>query len=726
MKQVFFGATLLLLCAGMAPPSAAQDQSRFSGADATSRPSGIRTGIYRGHPVTYAIINGKPIFEGDIILDHVQDLAPGQPPAKRPKPEAAGIAYSQYFWPKNSMGVAEIPFIGTSGATNLVTALKKFNATFTGIIQFVPRTTQADYVEFNFDPIDHSGTGYSSVGRVGGKQVTGGSIDCSVGTLLHELGHDAGLFHEQSRPDRNNYVTISYANLIKGSKANFDQLIDNYQALGLYDYGSVMHYIAFAFSRNGGPVIESIPPGIPLSNLTGYTAADIDGIKRLYGAVPKIVTITANPPGLTVTVDGTNYVTPQTFNWVLTSTHTLAVPTGAQTLAGATYVYGRWNDASAASHTIQIKPGNKTLALPATSPAITVYTANFIKLAAYVATAVPAGAGTVSASPLAKSYSGASGVFYVARQQVTLSAAAATGYSFLEWGGINGPLSANPKTNFVPEDTASYNVTAKFTNQPVTTITTNPPGLGLYVDGKFWYGPRSFASDNFPSWTQGSTHTVSSTTPQLPDSINSRFAFSSWSDGGTLAHSITAAATSQTFTANFRPQFKPVAYATPSCAATVTLAPGSTDGFYSKGTNVTVTATTALGWVLTGWLNDLAGTANPQNLIVNDEELAVANYDTTAAALAVTSLAPASLTAGSAGQTLTINGTAFTPSPPSSIVFINNVFRTSQFVSATQLNVNLTAADVATAGAFQVGVSNFPSGAPCSAFVARPFFVTTP
>ncbi len=467
-------------------------------------------------------------------------------------------------------------------------------------------------------------------------------------------------------------------------------------------------------------------PGIPLSNLTGYTAADIDGVKRLYGGAPKNVTIATNPPGLAVTVDGTNYTSPHTFNWALNSTHTLAVSAAAQTLAGATYVFGRWNDASAASHTIKISPGNKTLALPATSPAITVYTANFIKLAAYTATAVPAGAGTVSASPPAKSYTGATGVFYVERQQLTLSAAAATGYSFLEWGGINEPLSANPKTNYVPETSTPYNVTANFTKQPVTTITTNPPGLGLYVDGVFWYGPQSFASDYFSSWTPGSTHTISSYTPQLPYSINSRYAFSSWSDGGALTHSITATTANQTFTANFTPQFVPVAYATPSCAAAVTLTPGSPDGFYSKGTNVSVTANTAAGWVLTGWLNDLAGTANPQNLIVNDEELAVANYDTMAATLAVTSLAPASLTAGSAGQMLVIKGTAFTPSPPSSIVFVNNVFRTSQFVSSTQINVNLTPADVATAGAFQVGVSNFPSGAPCSAFMALPFFVTTP
>jgi hypothetical protein len=208
MRNVFFGATLLVLCAGVAHPSVAQDQSR---------PSAMRTGIYRGHPVTYAIVNGKPIFEGDIILDHVQDLAPVQPPAKNFTTDSVGIAYPQYFWPKNSMGVAQIPHIGTSGATNLGAALKQFNATFTGIIQFVPRTTQADYVNFDFDPTNLSGTCESAVGRIGGEQITGGSIECNLGTLLHELGHVAGLFHEHSRPDRNSYVTINYANVIKGS-----------------------------------------------------------------------------------------------------------------------------------------------------------------------------------------------------------------------------------------------------------------------------------------------------------------------------------------------------------------------------------------------------------------------------------------------------------------------------------------------------------------------------
>jgi len=125
----------------------------------------------------------------------------------------------------------------------------------------------------------------ATVGRAGGEQQVGGSggsfNPCTVATILHELGHTIGLWHEQSRPDRDTYVSVNYNNLIKGSISNFNQIYDNAQTFGtLFDYASIMEYPAFSFSRNGGPAIESIPAGIPLSNLSGYTATDIDGIER--------------------------------------------------------------------------------------------------------------------------------------------------------------------------------------------------------------------------------------------------------------------------------------------------------------------------------------------------------------------------------------------------------------------------------------------------------------
>ncbi|XP_048587974.1 zinc metalloproteinase nas-15-like [Nematostella vectensis] len=53
-----------------------------------------------------------------------------------------------------------------------------------------------------------------------------------------------GFYHEQSRPDRDNYVEIVWSNIKEENKHNFEKynhgVIDS---LGVpYDYGSIMHY----------------------------------------------------------------------------------------------------------------------------------------------------------------------------------------------------------------------------------------------------------------------------------------------------------------------------------------------------------------------------------------------------------------------------------------------------------------------------------------------------
>ncbi len=674
------------------------------------------SGIFRGRSVTYKVIRGRDIFEGDIILDHVQAS-----PSIRITPDAVGVAYGQYLWPI-VQNVATIPYIVTNGSPVLATAINQFNTTFAGIVQFVAQTTQTDYVNFDFDSSDQNGTCESYVGRAGGEQAVTGAINCSLGTTLHELGHVVGLYHEHSRSDRNSFVTFNYQNVIKGSIDNFTQLADDAQNLTLYDDASVMSYIPFAFSRNGGPTLDSIPPGIALSNTSGYTAADIDGIERLYGQAPKTVTVTSNPVGLTVSVDGASVVTPKVYNWAINSTHTLGVAAAAQTNGTAAYTYGRWNDNPAATHSIKILRGPSTIAQPATSPAVTVYTANFVGLAAYSAVAAPTGSGSVAVSPAPLSYPGLNGSYFVARQAVTLTPSASGGYAFLTWGGTDAPWSANPKPAFVPDLGAPFAVTAYMSSKPITTITTVPAGLGFQVDGDYWYGPQNFASDFFSGWTPGSKHTLSTWSPQLPYSVNTRFVYKSWSDHGGISHTIKVPSEASTITGSFQAQFAPVAYQQPDCASTVTLSPVSATGFYNAGTKVRFTSAAASGWDLTGWLYDLTTRKNPQTLAITDEELAVANYDTTITPLAVTSLAPGFMTAGSSGGIVAIKGAGFTSG---SIVFVDNAYRISTFVSSKEIKVALTASDVAAAGFFQIGVSNFPSGAVCSTYQAIAFSVRT-
>jgi hypothetical protein len=70
---------------------------------------------------------------------------------------------------------------------------------------------------------------------------------------------------------------------------------------------------------------------------------------------------------------------------------------------------------------------------------------------------------------------------------------------------------------------------------------------------------------------------------------------------------------------------------------------------------------------------------------------------------AISSVAPASAAAGAAAQTLAINGSGFTSS---STVTYNGAAHTVSYVSSTQLTVQLSAADLATAGSYAVIATN--------------------
>ena len=395
------------------------------------------------------------------------------------------------------------------------------------------------------------------------------------------------------------------------------------------------------------------------------------------------------------------------------------------------YTYGRWNDSTTASHMITVLPGNGNLATPATSPAVTTYSANFIQLVPYATTIFPAGTGTVTPSPAPQSYPGSGLVFYTARQQATLTATPNAGQNFYDFNNgpfwLAGGLGANPKTYYVPDTGLTVNTTVRFSPNPVYTINVspNPFSSNIYIiaDGNFWYAPKNFSAFYDSGWTSGSSHTLSVDNPEYPYSFATRYAFSNWSDGAvTASHSVVLPPTSTTYTANLTPQFYVIDYVNQSCAGSINVSPTSPtfDGFYPSGTALTFTETPNAGWLFTGWRYDFSGTANPKMLTVTDEVLVTADYNTIATPLNLTSLSPSSVFSGSPGFTLTLNGTGFTPN---SLVSVNGTFPTVSFISSTQLTVPVTAALVAQPGVFQVWASNFPNGSPCVAFTALPFNV---
>jgi len=91
-------------------------------------------------------------------------------------------------------------------------------------VKFVSHTSEADYIEIRKTP--ELGCG-AMVGRWPGQGVPMAlnyrAPEClqTIGIIQHELLHVLGLFHEQSRPDRDEYVTVLWDNIIPGTGHNY-------------------------------------------------------------------------------------------------------------------------------------------------------------------------------------------------------------------------------------------------------------------------------------------------------------------------------------------------------------------------------------------------------------------------------------------------------------------------------------------------------------------------
>ncbi|CAF1285188.1 unnamed protein product [Adineta steineri] len=107
-----------------------------------------------------------------------------------------------------------------------------------------------------------------------------------IGTIQHELMHILGFFHEHSRPDRDQFVTIEYSNIASDKKFAFDKYSEEkIDRLGTeYDYDSIMHYNAYAFSINGHPTIIPKKSGAVIGRRT-LSLTDILEIQRYYRCV---------------------------------------------------------------------------------------------------------------------------------------------------------------------------------------------------------------------------------------------------------------------------------------------------------------------------------------------------------------------------------------------------------------------------------------------------------
>ncbi|KAL2084260.1 hypothetical protein ACEWY4_019778 [Coilia grayii] len=150
-------------------------------------------------------------------------------------------------------------------------------------IDFSPRINE-DY----FIDIQKQSGCYSYVGKVfsGGQTVSIGLGCAFVDIVEHELLHALGFYHEQSRYDRDDHVTIVWNNIIEGYANNFNKVSEEYSSLlnTSYDYTSVMHYDGYAFTNGNGSTILTKNPEFQdvIGKSVEMSSTDALELNRLY------------------------------------------------------------------------------------------------------------------------------------------------------------------------------------------------------------------------------------------------------------------------------------------------------------------------------------------------------------------------------------------------------------------------------------------------------------
>ena len=239
--------------------------------------------------VRYRVLDGRAILQGDMILGTAEEVRAGDLRIRARL--ASGLQTVQshtrgdFGWAKNLIPFEVSSALSATMVNRINQAVAHWNANT--VVRLQARDGEGDYVRFV------TGDGCRShVGKKGGKQEIELDTDCSVGNVIHEIGHAVGLYHEQNRSDRDDFVEVNFDAIDEDFADQFEKGPFGSVARGAFDFNSRLLYSPFAFAIDEDePSMTRLDGSTWTPNLTVLSTGDIVGVTRMVTGLDSAFTL---------------------------------------------------------------------------------------------------------------------------------------------------------------------------------------------------------------------------------------------------------------------------------------------------------------------------------------------------------------------------------------------------------------------------------------------------
>jgi len=247
MHVRLFLSAALVICASCVSPD--DDTAPAPTDDDTDAPTSgvVRVETPDGpQDIHYVVEDGLAVYEGDVILGTVAEMHQRGGAFKLGARWPNGIIF--YTFDPLFCTIPYVPSTCPAVQDPVRQALAGLDAATVLDLVEIPwadRAAYPGYVRFAWGSTTASAGQSDSIGFRGGEQnifIRGGSVpSAGSSTVPHEMLHAAGMWHEHSRWDRNQFVDYHAGCVAPGQEGNFDTEIASAN-VGPYDFASLMHY----------------------------------------------------------------------------------------------------------------------------------------------------------------------------------------------------------------------------------------------------------------------------------------------------------------------------------------------------------------------------------------------------------------------------------------------------------------------------------------------------